>query len=429
MEGRPTSGQDPEHHNDLNDDEIVELTNIVKSTDNDDIIDLTEVMEQPDPADAHGDTPTPLMDATPAEEAPEASHESDEIIDLTDRSETPKVAAGEPPAEILASPADSQTDEEVIDLLDVATTLEAEITEAEGESPDATTKTEEDEMIDLVDKAVAPQAEFAEPDMDSSDATTDAEDDAVIDLVDEAVAPQAEFAEPDMDSPDATTDAEDDAVIDLIDEAVAPQAEFAEAEEDAVIDLMDVAPAEEVETADTETDTPETISSAPVEAPDDKASALDDEDVAAPIDEAVEGVGDPEDEFSDLESRAAMLADTPAEFDFQIPIEAAETAGPDANVGLFNSEDADTPADETMVAEETDASAMFVPVTPSDAADATEPISLTEQQLQAALARVIEKVYGEKIEQLLIQTIEKTITREIAKIKNALLYDDDDAFD
>jgi hypothetical protein len=363
MEGRPTSGQEPEHDNDLNDDEIVDLTNIVKPTDSDDIIDLTEVLEQPDPADASGDVSMPLMDAIPAEAAPDTPPESDEIIDLTDKAEPPEAPAVEAPAEILAGPADSQTDEEVIDLLDVATTMESEITEAEEDGPDPGIKSEADALIDLVD------------------------------------------------------------------EASAPQAEIAESEEEAVIDLLDVATAQEDAPAGTDTEAPETISSLPTEASDEEAVALDGKDDAAPMAEAVEGVGDPEDEFSDLESRAAMLTDTPAEFDFQIPIEAAETAGPDANVELLGSEDVAPPTDETMAAEDPDKPATFVPVTPPDAADAGEPIALTEQQIQAALTSVIEKVYGEKIEQLMIQTIEKTITREIAKIKNALLYDDDDALD
>ena len=66
------------------------------------------------------------------------------------------------------------------------------------------------------------------------------------------------------------------------------------------------------------------------------------------------------------------------------------------------------------------AAPLHVPVSPS------EPVPLTEAQVEAALERTIEKIYGEKIEQLMIRTIEKTVTREIARIKNALLEDDDD---
>ena len=53
-------------------------------------------------------------------------------------------------------------------------------------------------------------------------------------------------------------------------------------------------------------------------------------------------------------------------------------------------------------------------------------IVLTEQQLEAALIQAVERIYGEKIEQLLLQTIEKTVRQEIAKIKNALLEDGDE---
>lgn len=54
---------------------------------------------------------------------------------------------------------------------------------------------------------------------------------------------------------------------------------------------------------------------------------------------------------------------------------------------------------------------------------AVETITVTEQQLEDALTRVIENVYGEKIEQLLIQTVEKAIKQEIEEIRRALLDD------
>jgi hypothetical protein len=53
--------------------------------------------------------------------------------------------------------------------------------------------------------------------------------------------------------------------------------------------------------------------------------------------------------------------------------------------------------------------------------DLSETLTPSEKQLENALVRAIEKVYGDKIEQLLIQTIEKTIKQEIDEIKQALL--------
>lgn len=50
---------------------------------------------------------------------------------------------------------------------------------------------------------------------------------------------------------------------------------------------------------------------------------------------------------------------------------------------------------------------------------------VTETQLEEALTRVVEKIYGEKIEQLLIQTIENTVLQEIERIRHTLLSDGD----
>ena len=50
-------------------------------------------------------------------------------------------------------------------------------------------------------------------------------------------------------------------------------------------------------------------------------------------------------------------------------------------------------------------------------------VSLTPQQLEAALERVIEKMFSEKIEKILSEVIEKTVTREIEKLKNILTDD------
>ena len=57
--------------------------------------------------------------------------------------------------------------------------------------------------------------------------------------------------------------------------------------------------------------------------------------------------------------------------------------------------------------------------------ETTEAPPVTDEQVVAALERVIEKVYGDRIEALLLETIEKTVSREIEKIRNALMADDD----
>ena len=58
--------------------------------------------------------------------------------------------------------------------------------------------------------------------------------------------------------------------------------------------------------------------------------------------------------------------------------------------------------------------------------DLFEPDNITDEKIEAALERVIKKVFYEKIERLLAEAIEKTVTREIEKLKKALLEDSPD---
>jgi hypothetical protein len=51
---------------------------------------------------------------------------------------------------------------------------------------------------------------------------------------------------------------------------------------------------------------------------------------------------------------------------------------------------------------------------------------VTNEQIEAALERVIKKMFYEKIDRLLVDTIEKTVAREIERLKKALLDDASD---
>jgi hypothetical protein len=52
---------------------------------------------------------------------------------------------------------------------------------------------------------------------------------------------------------------------------------------------------------------------------------------------------------------------------------------------------------------------------------------VSDEQVEAALERVIKKVFHEKIDRLLVDTIEKTVTKEIERLKKALLDDSADS--
>ncbi|MGD8980176.1 MAG: hypothetical protein PVF42_01205, partial [Desulfobacterales bacterium] len=58
--------------------------------------------------------------------------------------------------------------------------------------------------------------------------------------------------------------------------------------------------------------------------------------------------------------------------------------------------------------------------------DISEADGITDEKIDAALERVIKKLFYEKIDGLLAQAIEKTVTREIEKLKKALLEDSPD---
>jgi hypothetical protein len=55
--------------------------------------------------------------------------------------------------------------------------------------------------------------------------------------------------------------------------------------------------------------------------------------------------------------------------------------------------------------------------------DLLESDKVSDTQMEAALERVIKKMFYEKIDGILVEVIEKTVTREIERLKSALLHD------
>lgn len=49
------------------------------------------------------------------------------------------------------------------------------------------------------------------------------------------------------------------------------------------------------------------------------------------------------------------------------------------------------------------------------------PVSITPEQVEAALERVVKNLYAEKIESILVDVVKKTITKEIDRLKGTLL--------
>ncbi len=51
------------------------------------------------------------------------------------------------------------------------------------------------------------------------------------------------------------------------------------------------------------------------------------------------------------------------------------------------------------------------------------PVSVTTEQVEEALERVVKKMFSEKIDGILIEVIEKAVAKEIDRLKSALLED------
>jgi hypothetical protein len=355
MDGRQKPDPQNERGNDLNDKDVIDLTEVVQGGDGYDVIELNDILEQPDQAAKALAEPAeeaiPLVNALPEEGTTDLPQETDdEIIDLMDVAAAPQAPAPGPAVEAATAPGLDEAGEEVIDLMDVADTLDADLVEAEPEvsaaMPEESTGTapDEDDVIDLMDVANTPEGDTAGTALPGPDAMPEERD---------------------------GTMQEDEPIIDLL-EAVGPQA--AEAE------------------TTVETD----------------------------------------DEYTDLKSRAdAILTGAEDAYDGETPEKASETAGPDNDVAAV--EDTEAIIDETEAPAVVDDLPEDAPNVPEPAADPafipaspSEPVPLTEAQVEAALERTIHKIYGEKIEQLMIQAIEKTVKKEIERIKRALLEDDDD---
>lgn len=383
MEGHQKPDSPPENEKSADDVEVIELTQVVNGVDDDDIIDLTDILERSDRAP---DTANEPYEQT-ADLVQEAEEEGDEeILELTD------VASTSEPVADIASAFDEEAlpdetddaDEAAIELTDVAIPTEADIagpgTDVPAEQPEEEVQAadEDETVIDLLDVA----AEMPEIDVALADAADDAED--VIDLVD--------TVEPDS------------AAIEDID-----LADLDNGLEDIFTDHGDTGGESDLEIL--EIDTPE--EAVPNVGPDDDFVVLADEQ-ATDADEASTDAADMAETALEIPEPSAQAL--PAEADAE-PEMAAQA--PDA-VEPFAAEEAVFAEPEPLAA---------VPVTPPIPSAPAEAVALTDAQVQAALERVIEKIYGARIEQLMIQTIEKTVKREIEKIKNALLEDSGGALD
>lgn len=55
-----------------------------------------------------------------------------------------------------------------------------------------------------------------------------------------------------------------------------------------------------------------------------------------------------------------------------------------------------------------------------------EKLSVSPQQVEAAIERVVQRILGDKIDSILIEVIERAVTQEIIRLKNILRVNEDD---
>jgi hypothetical protein len=95
--------------------------------------------------------------------------------------------------------------------------------------------------------------------------------------------------------------------------------------------------------------------------------------------------------------------------DSDIPPNKAVQTGPfDSNVNLYNAKTSQDQLTEDQFTED-----KFKPF--------EAEVTVSNDEIESAVQHAIETKYGKKIEQMIIQAIEKTVAREIAKIKKAIL--------
>jgi len=85
--------------------------------------------------------------------------------------------------------------------------------------------------------------------------------------------------------------------------------------------------------------------------------------------------------------------------------------------------DEDVALDQTLGDDFVDSLGMELDSSEDVAEDLLDAEKVSDEQVEAALERVIKKMFYDKIDRILVEVIEKTVTREIERIKGVLLED------
>jgi len=245
------------------------------------------------------------------------------------------------------------------------------------------------------------------------DASKSDDDDGIIELTDVVASSETDDEEIIDLTEVVDENADQEAVIELTDVIDEPAEEMRAVGEtpveEAVIDLTEVAEAEEADAAPVEE-----VATAP-------EPILEEDEPEALVSEVEESTSG-ELEFADMELDIEDRAED----------ELFDSMGMNLEADLLPSEEDTSELDFNLSTQELsdaidllDAKLAEEPPQAPEVKEAAlvEPAALRSEELETALENVIRKMFGEKIDHLLNEAIEKTVSTEIARLKEQLLGD------
>jgi len=202
----------------------------------------------------------------------------------------------------------------------------------------------------------------------------------------------------DKNDPDKKTEGadstQDEEIIELQEETfVAPQ------DDEEIIDLLEAVDEPEVE------DIKESVST---------QEATSAEDIIT----VTEAMSDPPQEIEEIGESINMTADTSQEAEDLIELEPELLEEPSE---LNDELDEEASFDQDLSDDFIDSMGMELDAKEDVSEDLLDTEKVSDAQMEAALERVIKKMFYEKIDGILVEVIEKTVTRELERLKSILL--------
>ncbi len=421
--------------------ELLKLTEtvMVDSEGGGETVDIDDILDEEEDDDVILDLTDEVDNASGETLGLGGVEDEDDILDLTEE-------AGDEDEDVIELTDEADGEDDLLDLTDEVQEDEViELTEEVAEDDDiidlVEESSEDEEIVELTEEA-------AEAEDDILDLTEEASDDDILDLTQETVG--------DEDVLDLTEEAQDEDVLDLTQEASEEEEELPDLSQEAtgefdVLDLTEEAGVQGAEDAETAAE-PDGSSEVSIELTEDEVSGgvLDLANTAEPSTEEQGPAVEPE-PVDVLEEEPVLLEPEAAGEENEAPVQAQDENGAfaeslDTELGSA----LDVPVDEGITPEEEERrlqQAEKVAVHIHNRPEVEKPTSMdfdamrewhnkvraqvienctemiSDEHLEAAVAKAIKDVYSEKIEKMIAQVLEKTITNEIERLKKLLTGD------